>query len=105
MKPNMTPQDEKAMRDMYNRQERERQQLQSWLDDEGRYSPLEIIVAYAVGGLLFFLIVAIGWYFFGRWQMSWFCIGLTVGIMLASAVLTIAALAALDASNNQDKEP
>ena len=37
--------------------------------------------------------------------MSWFCIGLTVGIMLASAVLTIAAFVALDASNNQDKEP
>ena len=53
------------MRNMYNRQERERRQLQSWLDDEGRYSPLEIIVAYAVGGLLFFLIVAIGWYFLG----------------------------------------
>ena len=61
----MTPQDEKAMRNMYNRQERERRQLQSWLDDEGRYSPLEIIVAYAVGGLLFFLIVAIGWHFLG----------------------------------------
>ena len=37
--------------------------------------------------------------------MSWFCIGLTVGIMLASAVLTIAAFAAIAASNDQDRKP
>ena len=65
MKAPLTPDEHEALRDMYNRQEQERRQLQSWLDDEGRYSPLEIIVAYAVGGLLFFLIVAIGWYFLG----------------------------------------